>query len=532
MRVVTGTDIKKIDAWAENEAGLPSLLLMENAGSAAALKIRELLGDIAGCQLVFLVGKGNNGGDALVAARRMHNLGAEVKLFLLFPPENFRGAVGKNWSIIEKTGIKWHHLEDDNSFYLLKLSLNNCKMVIDGLFGTGFKGNPEDKCARAIDIVNESGRPILAIDIPSGLDADRGRSGQPCVRADYTVTFAWPKLGLLMYPGRRLTGELTVADISLPVEAIKQCERDITYVDKEYAHSLLPSRDWEGHKNTFGHLLILAGSAGMTGAAMLAAKAALRTGTGLVTAGLPCSVSDYFDACLPEVLTRGLAETRCRTLAREAWPEIEAVLPDKKALVFGPGLSGEPEIQELLVELLDTVQVPLVIDADGLNALASDITVLQGTTAPIILTPHPGEMARLLGCPVREVQENRMEVAAEAADRLGVIVVLKGAGTVIAAPDGRTFLNSTGNPALATAGTGDVLAGAIGGLLAQGLEPLHAAVLGVYIHGLAGDLVACVKGLRGVIAGDVLETLPDALKHLSGETWNTEASIKLSRGIS
>lgn len=509
--------MKKLDDWAVNDYGIPSLLLMENAGGAVVNKIQHILKDVVGRHIIILAGKGNNGGDALVVARRLHELGAEVRLFLLYPPDRLSGDTLENWRLVEKQGLKWHLLGDENSFYLLKLRINQCDLVVDGIFGTGFRGKPEKSIARVIRTINDSTPPVLAIDLPSGLEADSGRVEDICIKADYTVTFAWAKRGLVVYPGKKYVGELEVANISLPGEAIRELNREEYYVDSDLVRNMLPPRDWDTHKNSLGHMLLIAGSAGMTGAAYLAAKAGLRSGAGLVTACLPRQLAGRFDAVLPEVITRGVAGEH-GTISSSAWPEIEKLMPGKKAVVFGPGLGTQPDIKEILQKLFQHAGIPLVIDADGLNVLAQDRDILKQAQSQVILTPHPGEMARLLGVSTAEVMANRVEKAQEAAAAFQAIVVLKGASTVTATPQGSVYINSTGNPALATAGTGDVLAGTIGGFLAQGMSPAEAAFLGVYIHGLAGDLAAKNKGVRGVIASDVLELLPLAMQEIEKMT--------------
>jgi len=514
MRIVTGKEMNQLDSWAREVIGIPTLLLMENAGQAVARKARAILKDPQDKLILFLVGKGNNGGDALVAARHLSQQGFEVKLFLLFAPESFQGSALENWQYIERMGLKWHLLEDDNSFYLLKLSLNQCNLVVDGIFGTGFKGSPGGKIAKAIQIVNESLIPILAIDIPSGLDADSGWVGEPCIQAKYTITFAWLKRGLVVYPGKSRVGELELADISLPQEGLETLENRQYYLTADLARQLLPPVDPQGYKNSFGHALVVAGSAGMSGAAYLASRAVLRSGAGLVTTCLPVSLRDTFDLAFPEGLTVGLAETEQKALSVDSWQSLAEQLTKKEAVVFGPGLGREPEIPCLLAELLANSTSPLVIDADGLYALAQEPEIIKEAQVPVILTPHPGELARLLKSSTAAVQEDRAESVRAAAAQYGAIVVLKGSPTITADPEGDLYLNSTGNPALATAGTGDVLAGCIGGLLAQGLNPLAATVLGVYLHGSAGDLLAQEKGQRGILAGEVADYLPLARKTL------------------
>jgi len=515
MRIITGSEMKRLDLWAEKERKIPSLLMMENAGRSVALKIQELYpgkGQRKGNYL-FLIGKGNNGGDALVAARHLCQQGFEVKLFFLFPLDSLQGIVLKNWQLLEDLGVKGHYLADEHSFYLYKLSLNNCFLVIDGIFGTGFRDKLPSNIERTIDVVNNSSCPVLAIDVPSGVDADFGYVSNKCVRADYTVTFAWSKRGLVLYPAKKYVGQLFITDISFPRDAVALLDNEEYYVDAEFARVLLPERDEEGHKNTFGHAVVIAGSPGMMGAAYLASKGVLRSGAGMVTACVPTSFADIFDLALTEALTQGVSETKKRTISATGWSEIKKILPGKKVVIFGPGLGTDEQNQRLLQEVIQ-VAIPVVIDADGLNVLAKDVGVLKLAKAPLILTPHPGEMARLLETTVEKVQENRVQMAIQAAVSFNAVVVLKGAATIIATPDKKVFINSTGSSALATAGSGDVLAGAIGGLIAQGIALLEAAILGVYIHGLAGEILAKEKGLRGVLAGDVVEALPLALKEL------------------
>ncbi|MGI6145010.1 MAG: NAD(P)H-hydrate dehydratase [Clostridia bacterium] len=517
MRIITGSKMKRLDLWAEKERKIPSLLLMENAGRSVALKIQELFPEKEQRQgnYLFLIGKGNNGGDALVAARHLYQQGFGVKLFFLFPLDNLQGIVLKNWQLLEELGVKGHYLADEHSFYLFKLSLNNCSLVIDGIFGTGFRDKLPANIERTIDIVNNSSCPVLAIDVPSGVDADFGYVSNKCICADYTVTFAWSKRGLVLYPAKKFVGQLYIADISFPKDALALLDNAEYYVDADFAGKLLPERDEEGHKNTFGHAVVIAGSAGMMGAAYLAGKGVLRSGAGMVTACVPESTANTFDLALPEALTLGVEETKKGSLSAAGWSAIQRILPGKKVIIFGPGLGTDEQIQKLLQTVLQ-VEIPVVLDADGLNVLAQDVSVLKMAKAPLILTPHPGEMARLLETTVESVQKNRVQMAIQAAVNFNAVVVLKGAATVIATPDKQVFINSTGNSALATAGSGDVLAGAIGGFIAQGLAAVDAAILGVYIHGLAGEILAKEKGLRGVLAGDVVEALPLALKTLEG----------------
>ena len=515
MRVLTGAEMKRLDRWAIDIYGMPSLLLMENAGAAAVKKSGQILNKLEGKQIIILAGKGNNGGDALVAARHLHDLGAEIRLFLVFAPEEMSGDVAVNWQLIEKKGLKWHMLRDENSFYILRLRLNQCDLVIDGIFGTGFKGSPDNNVVRVIQAVNESNVPVLAIDIPSGLDADTGRVENCAVKADHTITFAWLKRGLVLFPGKKYAGNVEVADISLPKEAVNELEQEVFYVTEDFVEGLVPLIDWQKHKHSAGHVLAIAGSGGMTGAAYFACKAAYRSGAGLISTCIPKSLLPSFCSLLPEAIAHGMDETSQLTLDISAWAQIENLLDRKKAILFGPGISRGENIRDILINLLEKARQPIIIDADGLYALAVDPDILQQSKSTIILTPHPGEMANLLGMPVEMIQYDRVKIALEAAEKFNAIVVLKGAATITATPAGAVYINSTGNPGLATAGTGDILTGVISGLIAQGMEPAAAAYFGVFLHGLAGDMVARKKGLHGTMASDVLEMLPYAIKEIA-----------------
>lgn len=513
LRIITGSDMRKIDLWAQKEKRIPPLLLMENAGRAVALAVENVIGAEPKQSLLFLIGKGNNGGDALVAARHLYQQGMEINLFFLFPPEEWPGLVRKNWELLKDQGIKGHYLADEHSFYLLKLCLSNSTLVIDGILGTGLRASLPENIVKTIKLVNHASIPVLAIDVPTGVDADQGYVAKPCVQANYTVTFAWAKRGQLLYPAKKNIGKLFIADISIPESGLELVDIKQYYFERQMAQKCLPLRDETGHKNTFGHVLVLAGSQGMMGAAYLASKAVLRSGAGLVTVGVPQSQAPFFNLALPEAITLALPETEKGTLAAEAWPIIKANLAGKKALVFGPGLKTEKGIKELLTKILQ-FKMPLVLDADGLNVLAQEPELLAQKKAPLILTPHPGEMARLLKITTEQVLKNPVDVALQAANTFQAITVLKGVVTIITTLEQEVYINSTGSSALATAGTGDVLAGLIAGLLAQGLSTKKAALLGVYLHGLAGEIVAAEKGERGVIAGDVVEAVPLALKDL------------------
>jgi NAD(P)H-hydrate epimerase len=387
-------------------------------------------------------------------------------------------------------------------------------LLVDAIFGTGLNAPIEGIPASSITLMNVSGSPVVSVDLPSGLDADTGAVWGTAVFAALTVTLACPKRGLYLGAGLNHAGKIRVGDIGIPPDLLDAAKIPVTLLDAEEIRAMLPVRTRADHKGTFGHAGIIAGSVGKTGAAAMAAMAALRSGAGLVTVALPQSLNDVLEAKLLEAMTFPVPETEARTLSKEALAPLLSFAADKAAVAMGPGIGTHSETQALVRDLLGNVTRPLVLDADGLNAVAGHMETLRKTHAPVILTPHPGEMARMLGCATAEVQRDRLGVAARLAQDREVCVVLKGAGTVVAGPDGRLAVNPTGNPGMATAGTGDVLTGMIAGLLAQRLSPWEAACAGVYLHGLAGDLAAFEQGEMGLLAGDVLRAIPRAIQQV------------------
>jgi NAD(P)H-hydrate epimerase len=389
--------------------------------------------------------------------------------------------------------------------------------IVDAVFGTGFNGVPRGLSGTVIGQMNACGRPVLAVDVPSGLNATTGIAEGECVNAAWTCTMGLSKRGFYIDHGRACVGKLHVVDIGVPMKAIEQVgvlENVLTMRD---AAELLPARPFDGHKGTFGTVVVVAGSVGYTGAAALTALSALRTGAGLVYLGVPSSLNDIMETKLTEVITRPLAETAARSLSPESLLDIRELLENAEALALGPGISRDQETQSLVRSIVAEMRVPCVIDADGLNALTPEEVGQRTGEAPVVLTPHPGEMARLAGCSIGGVLADREGVARATAVKARATVVLKGVGSVVAAPSGELYMNPTGNSGLASGGTGDVLTGIIAGFLGQGVAATEAAALGAFVHGLAGDLAAEALGEAGMIAGDVLDHVPYALMELGGE---------------
>jgi len=525
MKIVSGTDMQKMERWAMEVRHIPELLLMENAGRAVASHAWQCLNP-ARNQVVILAGKGNNGGDALVAARHLHQWGADVRLFLLNDPHEFTNAAKENWGFIEAAGIRWYVLQDANSFYPLKLCLETAAVAVDGILGSGFKGALAGNYLQAVQTLNQGSASVVSIDLPSGIDANTGQKANEAVQAWKTVTMAYGKQGLYIYPGRSLAGQVVVEDISLPNESVELLESPTEWVDAALAYELLPKILSDSHKGVFGHVLSIAGSKGMMGAALLAALSILRSGGGLVTSGVPDKLADGFDLALAEGMTLVLPSAQEEGLALAAADTILAALDNKQALLLGPGLKRHENLPIILEQVLRQTEVPAVLDAGALWALQQNPAITQQAKGACILTPHPGELAGLLHTTVAAIQADRCAAARQAAKDYNSIVILKGASSLIVDPAGQLFINSTGSAALATAGSGDVLAGAVAAWLAQGLKPLAAALLATYLHGAAGDQLMKQYGERGGLSGEVAELLPAARKALIQENESKKAAKK------
>jgi hydroxyethylthiazole kinase-like uncharacterized protein yjeF len=490
MKVARAQEMQEIDKLAQVEYQLSGDLLMERAALAVREVIRRDCGSIAGRRIYIFCGKGNNGGDGLALARMLDEQQATVTVVLAYEPAVYSGLAAVNLQRAIKYGVRviqWDQMEQQE--------LDGAALLIDALLGTGAHGVPRENLVAIIAVLNSLHKIVYALDLPSGIDVNTGQVPLVAVRADTTVTFGLPQPGLLCYPGAAYTGKLIVAPLGFPARLLESECLTVNYLNATEVSAFLPSRAPDAHKGSGGHLLVLGGAPGMTGAVALTARGALRSGSGLVTVGLRN----------PQLWPEKPAE-----VMTVAWPEALLQSTRYASVVIGPGLGTESAGADLLLRLLAECQAPLVIDADGLNLLATRSEWWGGLRQTVILTPHPGEMARLTGLTIREIQADRMTVARHYAQSWGVVVVLKGARTIIGLPDGVIYINLTGNSGMATAGMGDVLAGMIGGLLAQGLTPAQAAVGGTYLHGLAGDLAAQAKGPIGIVAGDLVEQIPVA----------------------
>lgn len=511
MKVANSQEIRRIDRRAIEKYGMPGTVLMENAGREVVLAMIERYGNFEGKRISIIAGKGNNGGDGFVIARHLYNRGATVEVFLLGKSSDIKGDAKINLSILKKFSIPFY---EKFSLKELNIHLKHSDIIVDAIFGTGLSSEVKKPFSDAINLINSSGKPVVSVDIPSGISSDTGEVLGIAVKANLTVTFVLPKRGILLFPGAEYAGVVKVTDIGIPARVIEEENIRCNLLTKEEIKALLPGRKPDSHKGSFGHLLVIAGSVGKTGAAAMTGLSALRVGAGLVTIATPASLNNILEVKLTEVMTLPLPETDDHSISMSAENILGKIMPEMSTIAIGPGLSTNPETVRLVKRLVTKIDKPTVIDADGVNALVGYLDILKRSKFPLILTPHPGEMARLIGKTSKEVQKNRIGIAQDFAMKHRVYLMLKGARTVFSDPYGNVYINTTGNPGMATAGTGDVLTGMISGLIAQGIDPLSALKSGVYIHGLAGNLAAEEFGEMGMVAGDMIAKIPEAIKYL------------------
>jgi len=511
-KLVTGTQMADIDRCAIEEHGVPGADLMDRAGAEVFAVLGERGGGLQGLTAAVVCGKGNNGGDGFVVARLLHRAGVPVRVLLTEAPERSSGDAAHHLGLLRQAGVEPQVMGAPQ-----EEELSRCEVIVDAVLGTGVTGAARGAPARAIEAMNRAARPIVSVDLPSGLEADSGRADGPCVRAAVTVTFGLAKRGQLFHPGRSHCGDLRVVDIGFPAAAVEACPADTFLIDAAAVAAVVPRRSPEAHKGTCGSAAVVAGCEGMTGAAALAAEAVLRCGAGRVTVGVPASLNDILEVKVTEAMTRPLPEVRrARCLSLRAAGPCRDLIESCDSFAVGPGLGRHHETFELVRRVVASTSRPGVVDADALNALAAGSEWRAGLApnraAGLVLTPHVGEFARLSALSAEAIAESPVERAREYAVKTGVTLVLKGAPTVVAGADGRVYVNPTGNAAMATAGSGDVLTGLVAGLLAQGLDPLTAARVGVHVHGLAGDLAGHELGEWGVMAGDIGRHVPPAMR--------------------
>jgi NAD(P)H-hydrate epimerase len=520
--LVGATRMQALDRHTIEKLGVPGEVLMESAGRAVVDAVLARYGGLfagdARGEVCVVCGGGNNGGDGFVIARHLQLLGIPVRVALLAESGRLTGDAAANLERLRSVGVPIEGADWEAPAL---------GVIVDAVFGTGLTRDVEGRLADAILRINESAHAhlkVVAVDLPSGLDAETGQVLGAAVSADLTVTISLPKLALALEPGRSLAGDVLVARIGIADELPSDCGVEGVESARLWgaagAARQLPERPRAGHKGSFGHVLVVAGSEGKTGAAALAALGAGRAGAGLITVACPRSLNDILEVKCTEAMTVPLPETAGRAHTLEALDELAALAAERDVVALGPGIGQQDETVALVREAVSRIERPMVIDADGLNALADDVTRLRDRDAPTVLTPHPGEAARLLGRPAAELNRDRIGAARELAERSGAVVLLKGAATVVADPAGRVYVNPTGGPALAAGGSGDVLTGVVAALLGQGVAALEAAALGAWLHGAAADRLAERSGPAGALATDLANELPaaaDALRSSSGE---------------
>ncbi|MBB5346437.1 NAD(P)H-hydrate dehydratase [Desulfoprunum benzoelyticum] len=539
MKLPTAVEMRALDRSAIEDFGIPGIVLMENAGLGT---VHEMIRDLGPCENSFaliFIGPGNNGGDGFVIGRHLHQRGCQPIFFIMVNPDALTGDAAVNFQIVEKLKLPFHIIDSTVRVSTIPVLLKQiesrglpCFAVVDALFGTGLGRDIDGRFADVIDLINQPGFarsvPVVSVDIPSGLDSDSGRILGKCIRADYTITFGCPKPGHFIHGSSDMSGALRIVDIGIPPEAVKKADIATELITestcRQWSQPL--RRDKASHKGSHGHLLILAGSPGKTGAALLAARGALRSGCGLVSLCVPHLLNAIFETALLEAMTIPLRNSPSFIGIADRDHILEAAI-NKKAIVLGPGLGTNPATAELVLFLYQQLRQPLIIDADALNILASHPHQVGEPAGPRIFTPHPGELGRLANVTVREIQDNRLAATRKACTLFKrndhqIIVVLKGAGTIVAVDNGMAMINTTGNPGMATGGMGDVLSGIIGALICQGIEPLQAAAMAVYLHGAAGDELLQQQGV-GYSASELADTLPSTIHtHIRQRKSNEE----------
>lgn len=513
-KIVTAAQMRSIDECAIQGMGIPGLTLMENAGRGVAAVIRDRIfeGDVTDKHVAVVCGGGNNGGDGFVVGRYLAEWRAVVEIFLIGEASKLKGDAETNYTRAIQSELPVTQIRDDSPLP----DFTQYELLVDAIFGTGFRGPISGKAADVVDSMVGAEVRIAAVDSPSGLESNLGGFDGSIITASNTMSLACSKRGQWMWPGRRHVGMLDVVDIGIPPEAVAAEKVLLSLITEDFVRASIPDRPPDGHKGTFGKALIVGGSAGMSGAVALAANACMRCGVGLTYAGVPSSLADVVDAKATEPVVLPWPEVgKRRVLALRGLGEIVKTFDNVNSVAIGPGLGRHHETQELARRLVARRTKPTVLDADGLNAFEKDQSILETHgDVPLIITPHAGEMARLLGRSNESVSADRETAAREAAGRFHCIAVMKGAPTFVGEPGGQVYLNPTGNSGMGSGGVGDVLTGIIVSFLAQGVEPLTAALMGVFIHGLAGDFAAADAGERSMVASDMIAALPDVLAHL------------------
>ncbi|MBW2569395.1 MAG: NAD(P)H-hydrate dehydratase [Deltaproteobacteria bacterium] len=514
MYLVTAGEMQKMDRMTIESFGIPGRVLMENAGRGAVQILFDKYAGVINRRIGVIAGRGNNGGDGFVIARYLVQKGTKVTVYLLSKSSLIKGDAAANLKLLTSLNVPVIEILDRKAFLKHRSSIVHQEILVDAILGTGLKSDVKGYFREVIEFLNNLNKPVFAVDIPSGLNSDTGQACGVCVRANITATFAFAKIGQILFPGANYTGDLEIVEIGIPPYIAEEIGPRQYLLTRDMISDYLKPRPFDTHKGSMGHLLLIAGSPGKTGAATMTAMSAMRTGAGLVTLGIPRSLNPVLESQCLEVMTCSLSETIDGMFNESSFQAIVDLLPGKKCFAIGPGIGTSTETKNLVYRIIQESKVPIVIDADGLNILAEHTQILRKLKVPVVLTPHPGEMARLIKSTADVVQKNRINCARDFAEKFNVNLVLKGARTIIAHPDGRVFVNQTGNSGMASGGMGDVLTGIIAGLITQGYSPESATHIGVYLHGSAADEMAKTIGPIGFLASDVMNAIPGEIRRL------------------
>jgi NAD(P)H-hydrate epimerase len=514
LSLVDAQQIKDIDELAVRQFGMSSLLLMENAGRSVVEEIEHRYGSVEGTNVLVIAGKGKNGGDGFVAAWHAVQRGAYVTVLFIGNEAETQGDVKTNYDILKRMGDA--RLNLIRSFKVKDFSRMRFDFIIDAIVGISFHGEIRGKFKAVVDWINsQHNSKIVAVDVPSGLDASTGRCSSTVVKAGLTVTMALPKIGLYLGKGREVTGSVAVADIQIPARLVEKQKSKVYLIEEKDIQNGLPVRSIAAHKQSVGKIFVIAGSKGLTGAALLCSQSAMKAGAGAVVLGIPSAVFSAVSRRTLEVMPYELPSTRDGSVAFSAMDSIAQKMKWADVVLLGPGLSQNSETMDMIRRVIAVSEKPLVVDADGLNALSKNLALLKRRKCKsVILTPHLGEFSRLTSLSVDEIEKNKIEIARSFARKHDVVLVLKSAPTITAVPHGEIFVNPTGNAGMATAGSGDVLAGIIAALVGQHNTPAQAGINGVYVHGSAGDIARDEIGEMGMLASDIMNRIPIALKQL------------------
>lgn len=509
MKACFASEMRAVDKAAEEIGGIPSIVLMENAAAECVKALNEDFLDLKNKRIAVFCGKGNNGGDGFAIARRLYQLGAEVTVYLVCGNE-FKGDAKTNFDIIKKMNVNIDVIYDtENLNYIIRAS----DIVIDAIYGTGIHGIVGGISYDVINEINENSKYTLSVDVPSGINSDSGEICGICAKADRTVTFAAYKVGMLLFPAADYVGRVTVADISIPDYIIEGQDIKINITDDELVRDNFPKRENNSQKGDYGKLLVIAGSEGMSGAAYLSSQSAVTAGSGLVTLVVPASINTAMEAKTTEVMTCPVEDISGH-ISFGAQEKILELLKKADAVLIGPGLGRSIDAARITEMVLAESKVPVIVDADGINAVAKNMDILRRSTCPVIFTPHTVEMSRLTGLEKDYIEENRIVVSREFADEYGATVILKGHHTIVTAENGNQYISITGNPGLATGGSGDVLAGILASFVARGIDETMSAAMAVYIHGMAGDIAKEKYGIESVTATEIMRGIPYAMRQI------------------